>query len=194
MLSTIHVISPSMHQSLDGVEFTGEELSAEVSENLIGFGIQNAEQGSCALDITDYFLSGSIIRKEPPEMTKAEPSGSRISFRDTEVVKATLARGDRQHDIAAYFGVNGGRIAEIAVGEGDYPSAQPAKEDRLPPPGPYLTKYALQSVVDSLNEAIEAIELAEAEEQVEDVKAALVLARETLQPTFPRWHSYRSQS
>src|SRR5260370_14167233 len=28
-----------------------------------------------------------------------------------------LARGDRQHDIASYFGVNGGRIGEIATGD-----------------------------------------------------------------------------
>jgi hypothetical protein len=28
-----------------------------------------------------------------------------------------LARGDRQHDIALYFGVNGGRIGEIATGD-----------------------------------------------------------------------------
>ena len=27
-----------------------------------------------------------------------------------------MARGDRQHDVAAHFGVNGGRIAEIASG------------------------------------------------------------------------------
>ena len=61
------------------------------------------------------------------------------------------------------------------------------EEDKLPPPGPYLTKYALQSVIDTLNEAIEAIELAEAEEDVADVKAALLLAKAT-QPTRPQAH------
>ncbi len=91
-----------------------------------------------------------------------------------------LARGDRQHDIAAYFGVNAGRVAEISTGDNDYPNAEPLPEDELPPPGPYLTKFALKSVIDALNEAIEAIDMAEAEDQVEDVKAALVLARETL--------------
>jgi hypothetical protein len=54
-------------------------------------------------------------------------------------------------------------------------------EAELPPPGPYMRKFALQSVINSLNEAIEAIEMAEAEDQIEDVKAALVLARERLQ-------------
>jgi hypothetical protein len=48
-------------------------------------------------------------------------------------------------------------------------------------PGPYLTKFALQSVIRTVNEAIEAIELAEAQEKMEDVKTALVLAKETLQ-------------
>ena len=113
-------------------------------------------------------------------MPKALPSGNSLSHRDTCLVKGMLLRGDRQHDIAAYFGVNGGRIAEVASGDNPYPNATPANEEDLPPPGPYLTKFALQSVIDSLNEAIEAIDLAEAEEQVEDVKAALVLARETL--------------
>jgi hypothetical protein len=49
-----------------------------------------------------------------------------------------------------------------------------------PPPGPYLSKFALQSVIDTVNEAIEAIDLAEHEEEIADVKVALVLARETL--------------
>lgn len=112
---------------------------------------------------------------------RASASGNNLSYRDTELVKGMLKRGDRQHDIAAYFGVNAGRIAEIATGKNDYPHAQPANENELPPPGPYLTKYALNSVIKTLNEAIEAIEMAEAEEDVADVKAALVLAKETLQ-------------
>lgn len=104
-----------------------------------------------------------------------------LSHRDTRFVKGMLARGDRQHDIAAYFGVNAGRIAEVATGDCTYPNAEPMHEDQLPPPGPYLTKFAMQSVIRTLNEAIEALELAEAEEDVADVRAALVLAKETLQ-------------
>jgi hypothetical protein len=113
-------------------------------------------------------------------MGKAGASGNSLDHRDTRFVMGMLVRGDRQHDIAAYFGVNGGRIAEVANGEGNYPGAQPMPEEDLPPTGPYLTKYAIRSVVDSLNEAIEALELAEAEETIEDVRAALVLAKETL--------------
>lgn len=104
-----------------------------------------------------------------------------LNHRETRIVKGMLLRGDRQHDIAAYFGVNAGRVAEVATGDCTYPNAPTMEPDKLPPPGPYLTKYALQSVVRTLNEAIEVIEMAEAEEEVEDVKAALVLAKETIQ-------------
>lgn len=114
-------------------------------------------------------------------MAKAAASGITLGFRETCVVKGMLARGDRQHDIASYVGVNGGRIAEVANGTNVYPNAQPTPEADLPPPGPYMTKFAVQSVIDTLNEAIEALELAEAEDELAGVKAALVLARETIQ-------------
>jgi hypothetical protein len=114
-------------------------------------------------------------------MAKAPASGISLDFRDTRIVKGMLNRGDRQHDIASYFGVNGARISEIASGTNNYPNAEPMPEESLPPRGPYLTKYALQSVIDTLNEAVEALNLAEAEDEIADVKAALVLARETIQ-------------
>jgi hypothetical protein len=114
-------------------------------------------------------------------MGEAPASGITLGHRETRVVKGMLARGDRQHDIASYFGVNGGRIAEIATGGGNYPNAQPAPETDLPPEGPYLTKFAVQSVIDTLNEALAALDLADAENELADVKAALLLARETIQ-------------
>jgi hypothetical protein len=104
-----------------------------------------------------------------------------FSHRDTRIVKGMLLRGDKQHDIAAYFAVNGARVAEVATGNCTYPNAEPMPPDQLPPPGPYLSKYALTSVLDTLNQAIDAIELAEAEEDVADVRAALLLAKETIQ-------------
>lgn len=107
--------------------------------------------------------------------------GDMLTFRETQAIKGMLLRGDRQHDVATYFGVNGGRIAEIASGVSTYAAAEPFKQDKLPPPGPYITKFALQGVIRTLNEAIEALELAEAEENIADVRAALILAKETLQ-------------
>jgi len=114
-------------------------------------------------------------------MAKAPASGITLGYRETCVVKGMLARGDRQHDIASYFGVNGGRIAEIATGAGNYPNAQPAPEAELPPEGPYLTKFAVQSVIATLNEAIAALDLAEQENELADVKAAIIIARDTIQ-------------
>jgi hypothetical protein len=48
---------------------------------------------------------------------RAEPSGISLTSADAAIVKAMLARNDRQHDIAAWFGVNGGRIADIKTGK-----------------------------------------------------------------------------
>ena len=61
------------------------------------------------------------------------------------IIKGMLARGDRQHDIAAWFGVNGGRVAEVAVGQtfGWVPLA-PSKE--LPPPGPYAVRDLVEAL------------------------------------------------
>lgn len=67
---------------------------------------------------------------------RAQPSGITLTSKDASIVKAMLARGDRQHDIAAWFGVNGGRIGEIATGA-RYGWAEPASEAELPPRGPY---------------------------------------------------------
>lgn len=73
---------------------------------------------------------------------RAQSSGIRLSAADAALVKGMRKRGDRQHDIAAFFGVNGGRIAEICTGEKfDWVAA--ARESELPPPGPYLTGASL---------------------------------------------------
>ena len=69
---------------------------------------------------------------------KAQPSGIRLSSEDAALVKGMLARGDRQHDVAAWFGVNGGRIGEISTGA-RFADVKPADAADLPPPGPYLS-------------------------------------------------------
>jgi len=45
-----------------------------------------------------------------------------------------VARGDREHDIAAWFGVNQGRIAEVKAGSHGSIAAAPPED--LPPKGP----------------------------------------------------------
>lgn len=44
------------------------------------------------------------------------PSTSGISLTEAEaaIAKGMILRGDRQHDIAAWFGVNSGRIADMS--------------------------------------------------------------------------------
>lgn len=69
---------------------------------------------------------------------KAPPSGIRLDEEDAAIVKGMLARGDRQHDIAAWFGVNGGRIGEISTGA-KFTEVKPADLADLPPQGPYLS-------------------------------------------------------
>ena len=66
------------------------------------------------------------------------------------IAKAMLARGDRQHDIAAWLGVNVGRIGEIASDK-SHRTVQPDTGANLPPPGPYPNgrdaTVALQALV-----------------------------------------------
>lgn len=63
----------------------------------------------------------------------AGQSGFSLSEEDIPIVLGMAARGDRKHDIAAWFGVNQGRIAEAEDGKwGTPPAAQPAD---LPPKG-----------------------------------------------------------
>ena len=70
--------------------------------------------------------------------TRAEPSGLALTKQDAALIRGMIARGDRHHDIAAFFGVNQGRIAEVREGS-RFPGIHPADADDLPPKGPYLT-------------------------------------------------------
>lgn len=62
-----------------------------------------------------------------------------MAFNDFEVaiVRGMLFRGDKQQDIAAYFGVNSARINDVKQGlvRAHIEAATPAT---LPPPGPYM--------------------------------------------------------
>lgn len=65
------------------------------------------------------------------------------------IVKGMLARGDRQHDIAAYFGVNSARIAEVAKRQTGS-SVEPARASSLPPAGPYMAGRSALRARDTL--------------------------------------------
>lgn len=84
--------------------------------------------------------------------SRAEPSGISLDEEDASIVKGMLARGDRQHDIAAWFGVNGGRIGDISTGA-KFPNVSMASEETLPAPGPYLSGRDAQTAIWALEEA-----------------------------------------
>lgn len=72
-----------------------------------------------------------------------------FSKRDISIVKGMLARGDRQHDIAAFFGVNGGRVADVATGKNGQ-GVVAADKAELPPPGPYMAGRSAMRARDTL--------------------------------------------
>lgn len=94
---------------------------------------------------------------------RAKPSGVHLTGEDAATIKGMRLRGDRQHDIAAWFGVNPGRIAEVLNGYA-FQWVVPANAKDLPPVGPYLSGRAAVEAVQALVEAKAA--LAQAEQKI----------------------------
>ncbi len=92
-------------------------------------------------------------------MTRAESSGRRLTAQDASLVKGMIQRGDRHHDIAAWFGVNQGRIAEVKDGT-HFGGAPVAAAKDLPPPGPYSTPKTVQNAIQALETAAKTLESA----------------------------------
>ena len=67
-------------------------------------------------------------------MPRGKASGISLSKSDARIVLGMENRGDRNHDIAAWFGVNQGRIAEVK--SGDFGTMEMAAANELPPKGP----------------------------------------------------------
>jgi len=92
-----------------------------------------------------------------------------LTNKEASIVLGMASRGDPEHDIAAYFGVNQGRVAEIKGGA--YGSIPMAPAELLPPtgsPGPkgrVLRAYAKDALkaladkgADGIAEAIKELE------------------------------------
>lgn len=92
---------------------------------------------------------------------RAQSSGIVLNANDARLVKGMILRGDRQHDIAAWFGVNGGRIGEIATGA-RFSWVDAAPSDELPPPGPYPAARVAIEAIAALKKAKAALASAEA--------------------------------
>jgi hypothetical protein len=66
-------------------------------------------------------------------MAKAERSGITVTAADVPTIFGMINRGDRRHDVAAWFGLNQGRIKEVEDGVHGHPA--PAPPNGLPPSG-----------------------------------------------------------
>ena len=90
---------------------------------------------------------------------RAENSGVRLTRADAAIAKGMIARGDRHHDIAAWFGVNQGRIAEINRGL-LHAEVEVALSTSLPPVGPYSSGRSAHRAIAALEEAKLALNMA----------------------------------
>lgn len=57
---------------------------------------------------------------------------------DAAIIRGMVKRGDKQSDIASWFGTNSGRICETNTGK-RFKDVPPAPADQLPPPGPHVS-------------------------------------------------------
>ena len=95
-----------------------------------------------------------------PGRRRAPPNGNCLNEADAAIVKSMIARGDIYAEIANWFGVNPGRIAEVATGQ-SFRDVVAAEYHELPPPGPYATPRELAAVAKALSQAQLAIADAE---------------------------------
>lgn len=76
-----------------------------------------------------------------------------MSTNDAKIAIGMLLRGDKQHDVAAWFGENQARIVEAE--KGHYGTTEAAPADQLPPKGaPGIKGRRLRSFVDKALEAL----------------------------------------
>lgn len=62
------------------------------------------------------------------------PGGHTLKSADAPIIFGMVSRGDRDHDIAAWFGVNQGRVAEVKDGS-KFGTVAAASTNLLPPKG-----------------------------------------------------------
>lgn len=72
------------------------------------------------------------------------------------IIKGLLARGEKQHHIAAFFSINAGRVAEVKSGE-RYAHVEAASEHRLPTSAEITGGYAIWSALNAIKRAQDAL-------------------------------------
>lgn len=99
-------------------------------------------------------------------MSRGKASGYSLAANDAPIVLGMQARGDRDHDIAAWFGVNQGRVAEVKDGKFGSVSAAPA--NTLPPRGaPGVKGRALRQSAEKAFELLTQGDAAAARQELE---------------------------
>lgn len=73
------------------------------------------------------------VEKARSTMPRAQRSGITVDPADVPVILAMIARGDRRHDVAAWFGLNQGRLKEVEDGRHGPLTLAPSTD--LPPSG-----------------------------------------------------------
>lgn len=103
-------------------------------------------------------------------MARGKSSGYSLTKADVPIIRGMQNRGDRDHDIAAWFGVNQGRIAEAK--DGKHGTSIPAPSHELPPKGPPGIKgRRLREVVEKVLEHLANGDPAKAAEALQKARA-----------------------
>lgn len=86
---------------------------------------------------------------------------------DVPIILAMIGRGDRKHDIAAWFGLNQGRINEVENGDHGLPPI--ANDDELPPSGsPGLKAKELRATLEKVLAQLQNGNIAQAQKILRD--------------------------
>lgn len=97
-------------------------------------------------------------------MSKAEKSGITVQKSDVPLILGMIERGDRKHDIAAWFGLNQGRIKEVEDGDHGTP---PLTLTGLPPSGsPGPRAWDLRRALDKVTNLLKMKDYSEAEKHL----------------------------
>lgn len=121
--------------------------------------------------MTELFVYDTIEPTLAIRGHRSESSGIKITERDAAIALGMIKRGDRKHDIASYFGWNSARLYDISDGR-MFPGIQPAPDEDLPAPGPYMSgrdaagarlaliraRDAMMDEVRRINEALKLLE------------------------------------
>lgn len=97
-----------------------------------------------------------------------------LTTNDGKIIIAMASRGDKHHDIAAYFGENQARVAEVLSGQ-MFGTLSAASGNDLPPKGPPGVKG--RKLVAHIEKALNALAAGDA-----------AAAKETLEAGLKRWN------